>query len=165
MPRTGHLSLRLESNRTLFGLLFPAGDRKRIPTRSSWKNSPSAPSAWPFMPPHWIALHAHLSFGGNRESSSIAPSWGRIKSGSLNRPLSGEKVCLCQTLAPEICLVHVQRADPGRECPGLGTPGGYPGTANAGRRSSWPPKRSWTVGHLKEPYKTNPSGFRYRRGP
>jgi glutaconate CoA-transferase subunit A len=106
----------------------------------------------PFMPTYPLE-----GTGVFQHRSILGPDKVRV----VESPFSGEKVCLVKPLAPDICLVHVQRADPEGNAQVWGPLGDIRGTANAGKRvivSAEEIVDPATI--LKEPYKTVLPGFR-----
>jgi glutaconate CoA-transferase subunit A len=92
-----------------------------------------------------------------RHRSILGPDKVRV----MESPFSGEKVCLVKPLVPEVCLVHVQRADPEGNAQMWGPLGDVRGTANAGKMIIVAAEEivdQATI--LEEPYKTIVPGFR-----
>ncbi len=106
----------------------------------------------PFMPTYPLE-----GTGIFQNRSILGPDKVRV----IESPFSGEKVCLVKPLVPEVCLVHVQRADPEGNAQVWGPLGDIRGTANAGKKivvSAEEVVDQATI--LKEPYKTILPGFR-----
>jgi glutaconate CoA-transferase subunit A len=86
---------------------------------------------------------------------------GEDKVRVIESPFSGEKVCLVKPLIPEVCLVHVQRADAEGNAQMWGPLGDVKAAANAGKTvvvSAEEMVDQATI--LKEPDKTILPGFR-----
>jgi glutaconate CoA-transferase, subunit A len=89
------------------------------------------------------------------------PVLGDNKIQVIESPFSGEKVCVVKPLCPEVCLVHVQRADPEGNAQMWGPLGDVRGTANAGKTVIVAAEEIVDQAIvLKEPYKTILPGFR-----
>jgi glutaconate CoA-transferase subunit A len=89
------------------------------------------------------------------------PVLGPDKVRVIESPFSGEKVCLVKPLIPDVCLVHVQRADPEGNAQMWGPLGDVRGTANAGKAIVVSAEEIvHEAAILKEPYKTIIPGFR-----
>jgi glutaconate CoA-transferase subunit A len=106
----------------------------------------------PFMPTYPLE-----GTGIFQHRSILGPDKVRV----IESPFSGEKVCLVKPLIPEVCLVHVQRADAEGNAQMWGPLGDVRGTANAGKIVVVAAEEivdQATI--LKEPYKTILPGFR-----
>lgn len=86
---------------------------------------------------------------------------GEDKFRVIESPFGGGKVCLVKPLAPDLCLVHVQRADEEGNAQMWGPLGDVKATANAGKKVIVSAEEIVDRAViLKEPYRTIIPGFR-----
>ncbi len=86
---------------------------------------------------------------------------GEDKVRVIESPFSGEKVCLVKPLVPDVCLIHVMRADAEGNAQTWGPIGDIKATANAGKMIVVAAEEIVDQAMiLKEPYKTIIPGFR-----